>query len=63
MDTAGAILELNYTEMLQRIVASGGHSIRLEAIAARLEAIAIIALLGWRPLLLGWRPSLLGWRP
>ena len=31
----------------------------LEAIATRVEAIAI----GWRPSLLGWRPSLLGWRP
>ena len=34
--------------------------IHLEAIASRLEAIAIV---GWRPLLARWRPSLLGWRP
>ena len=36
----------------------------MEAIASRLEAIAISnkKLLGWRPLLLGAR-MLLGWRP
>ena len=35
----------------------------MEAIASRLEAIAIGLLLGWRLLLLDWRQSLVGWRP